>query len=91
MLKNMKKMKINNRKCIVTNKTFPKKELIRIVKLKNNTYEVDSSSPGRGAYVKRDKTIFDEILKKKLLNRAFKTNVPLEVYDRLKKIILEED
>ena len=81
--------KLNNRKCIVSHKTFPKEELIRIVKTKKNNFLVDSNEQGRGAYVQRDPNIFEEIKKKKLLNRAFKEDVPLKIYDELKEKLKE--
>lgn len=81
---------LNSRKCIATGEIKPKEQLIRIVKTKNGTYEVDSDAKGRGAYVSRDANTINEIAKKRLLHRSFKTNVPQEVYDKLIEKLKEE-
>lgn len=78
-------MKNLKRKCIVTHKVMEVEKLIRIAKLPNGEFEVNSNAPGRGAYVKRDSNLFEKIQKQKLLNRAFKTKVPNEVYEELRK------
>lgn len=77
----------NSRKCIVTNQIKPKEQLIRIVKTKQGTYEVNSDAKGRGAYVSKDASLINELAKKRLLNRSFKTSVPQEVYDKLIEIL----
>lgn len=81
---------LNSRKCIASGEIKPKEQLIRIVKIKNGTYEVDSDAKGRGAYVSRDASTVNELVKKRLLNRSFKTNVPQEVYDKLIEKLKEE-
>lgn len=81
---------INSRKCIATGEVKPKEQLIRIVKTKNGTYEVNSDAKGRGAYVSKNASVIDEIAKKRLLNRSFKTTVPQEVYDKLIEVLKED-
>jgi predicted RNA-binding protein YlxR (DUF448 family) len=82
-------MNQNNRKCIVSNKVLNKNELIRIVKTKDKKFYVNSDKSGRGAYVFNEKNSIKEVIKKKLLHKAFKMDVPKEVYDELEKIIKE--
>lgn len=81
-------MKIFNcRKCIATGIVKPKIDLIRIVKLRNNQVLVNSNQGGRGAYISKDKSLINILLKKKLLNRAFKFDVPKSVYEELSKLM----
>lgn len=77
----------NSRKCIATYLVKPKEELIRIVRTKDGSYEVNSNAKGRGAYISKDASLIDELAKKRLLHRSFKTNVPAEVYDKLIEIL----
>lgn len=86
-----KSKKSNHRKCIASQKVKPKNELIRIVKTKDNIFLVNSESNGRGAYISKDKTLIPILLKKKLLNRAFKCQVPQEVYQKLCEVMEELD
>lgn len=73
------------RMCIVCREQSDKKELIRIVKNKEGQIFVDKTGKanGRGAYVCKDKECFNKLCKQKSLNRAFKCNVPPEVYEKL--------
>ena len=83
-------MKVYKRKCIVTHNLFEVNELIRVVKTKENNFFVNSRKDGRGAYIwigLEDLTI---LKKHRLLNRAFKGEVPLEVYEELEKILKEK-
>ena len=40
---------------------------------------------GRGAYVCKDKECYAKLCKQKSLNKAFKCNVPAEVYEKIGK------
>lgn len=79
----MQKEKI--RMCIVCRSQSDKKTLLRIVKNKDGQIFVDNSGKanGRGAYVCKDKDCFVKLCKTKALNKAFKCNVPQEVYDKI--------
>jgi len=70
----------------------PKKELIRIVKNKENEISVDftGKKPGRGAYICRSVPCFEKAKKGKRLERAFEAAIREEVYEMLKQQ-LEED
>ena len=82
-------MNNTSRKCIVTGEITSTDKLIRIVKKKDGLYKVDSDEQGRGAYVTRDPKLANAIKTRKVLNRAFKTQVPNNVYEELLKIIKE--
>lgn len=77
------------RTCIVTNKKLVKNKLIRIVKTKDNNFLIDENQKilGRGSYILNDKIVISELISKRALNRAFKTNVPKGVYDKLVNLI----
>lgn len=69
----MKKRKIPNRKCILTNEMYPKKDLIRIVKNKEGEISVDitGKKSGRGAYVVSELEIIENAQNKKSLEKFF--------------------
>ena len=73
------------RTCIVCRKKGTKDNFIKIVKNKDNNFSIlkDNYAEGRGAYVCKDKVCREKCLKTKALNRAFKTNVPSEIYEEL--------
>ena len=82
----MKKIKkIPQRKCIACQDKENKKELIRIVKNKEGEIFIDLSGKanGRGAYICKDSECLKKAIKSKALNRAFKIEVPNEVYEKL--------
>lgn len=74
------------RTCIVCRKKSTKDNFIKIIKNKNDEFfiEKDKKLDGRGAYICNSQECFEKALKTKALNRAFKTNVPLSIYEELK-------
>jgi len=72
------------RMCIVCKTMVPKKELIRIVRNEEG-YFIDRTlrMNGRGAYLCNNPLCMEVCLKKRQLNRAFKTEIPAEVYQKL--------
>ncbi|TRW28373.1 YlxR family protein [Criibacterium bergeronii] len=82
----MKQKKVPIRKCIVCHESGEKKNLIRIVKNKDGEIFLDPTykANGRGAYVHEDKECIDKLIKTKGLDRAFKTKVDQEVYEKIK-------
>jgi uncharacterized protein len=81
----VKVRKVPLRKCVVSNERLEKKQLLRVVKTKENTFFVDltGKANGRGAYVKKDKTVILKAQKGKLLNKVFDTTVPDSIYEEL--------
>ena len=77
------------RMCISCRNMKDKRDLIRIVKDKDNNIFVDLTGKknGRGAYICKDKDCFDKLVKQKILNKTFKTNVSDDVYNNLKEEI----
>lgn len=81
----MKTRKIPMRKDIVTNQVFPKKELVRVVKNKENEVAIDPTgkAAGRGAYIGLDVEIAKKAKKKRTFDQAFKIKVDDQFYDDL--------
>ena len=73
------------RMCIICREHSDKKELLRIVKNKEGQIFVDKTGKanGRGAYICKDKNCFEKLKKTRGLNRAFKCEIPNEVYDKI--------
>ena len=83
----MAEKKIPMRTCIACRSEKPKKELIRIVKNKENVFAVDRTGKlsGRGAYICDDSNCVQKLLKKRLLNHAFEMEVSEEVYKAIEE------
>lgn len=81
--------KIPLRRCVVTKEQFPKSDLLRIVRNKENEVFVDltGKAGGRGAYIKKDIEVLETAKKKKVLERALETQISEEVYEEIKSII----
>ena len=80
-----KTKKVPQRKCIACQDRHNKKEFIRIVKNKEGEIFIDltGKANGRGAYICKDSECLKKAIKSKALNRAFKMEVPNEVYEKL--------
>mgnify|MGYP001033292008 CR=1 FL=1 len=80
------KSKKNNlplRMCIVCRQMKLKSELVRVVKTKDNALSLNPKAQGRGAYVCLSGECMNKCINKKLLNKAFKMNIPDNVYNEL--------
>ncbi|MXR23018.1 YlxR family protein [Mesomycoplasma flocculare] len=79
-------MKKYTRKCIVDQKIYPVKDLIRFTyssdKLIIDKF-FDKKIGGRGAYIFADYDKIQHAIKKRLFNRAFKTKIPANTYQNL--------
>ena len=78
------------RMCIACRQMKDKRELLRIVKDKENNISIDKTGKkkGRGAYICKDKECLAKLKKQKLLNKAFKTNISEDVYKLIEEEIL---
>ena len=74
--------------CVVTREKYPKKDLIRVVRTSDGVI-VDESGKvnGHGAYLKKDREVFEKAKKTKILNRVLETEVTDEVFDELEKLL----
>ena len=70
------------RMCIACRQMYDKRNLLRIVKDKENNIIVDNTGKknGRGAYVCKNEDCFKTLCKQKSLNKTFKINVDESVY-----------
>lgn len=77
--------KIPLRTCCVTNMQYPKKELVRIVKNKDNEVFVDLTGKlnGRGAYLKLSKQVILKAQKSNCLGKKLEINIPDSIYTEL--------
>lgn len=75
------------RKCIACGEQKPKKELLRVVKNKEDQVFVDSTGKanGRGAYICNSKKCFELAIKKNAFNRAFETQIDDSVFEEIKE------
>ena len=89
----MKQRKIPMRMCLGCQEMKPKKELVRIVKNKENEICVDliGKKPGRGAYICKSISCFEKARKAKRLERAFESSISEEIYEILKQQLEENN
>lgn len=82
----MKTRKIPMRKCIGCMESFPKKELCRIVKNKDNEIKLDLTGKlnGRGTYICRKTECLEKAIKSKRLAKSIESEIPEEVYESIK-------
>lgn len=80
------------RRCVVSNESFPKKELLRIVRNKEGIVTVDTTGKvnGKGAYIKKDLSVLALARKKNALGRALEVEITEEIYQEIERVINEE-
>ncbi len=85
----MKVRKIPMRTCVVTKEKCEKKDLIRIVRTPEGSILIDESGKlnGRGAYLKRDKEVFEKAKKSKVLDKILQTEVSEDIYNSLYELL----
>lgn len=81
--------KIPMRRCLATNESFPKKELLRIVRTPEGEVKVDLSGKlnGKGAYISKSMEALELARKKNVLGRALEIEIPEEVYAQIEEVI----
>ena len=81
--------KIPMRRCVVSGQSFPKKELLRIVKTPEGKIVADPSGKlnGKGAYIKKDSDTLNILIEKNILEKTFKMKVDESIYDEIKKLL----
>lgn len=81
--------KIPMRKCLATNESFPKKDLLRIVRTPEGEIKVDTTGKlnGKGAYISKSTEALKLAKEKKVLDKAFEVNVPEDLYIEIERII----
>ena len=77
--------KAPQRKCLGCMESFPKKDLVRVVRLPNGSVEMDltGKKSGRGAYICKNKTC----LKKAIKSKRIQNNLEVEISEELISIL----
>lgn len=80
------------RTCMGCNQKKDKKELIRIVKNKNDELTIDRTGKleGRGAYICEDINCLERVVKSKRLEKVLEIKISKEIYEKLRGVILDK-
>ena len=80
------------RTCMGCNEKKDKKQLIRIVKNKENEISIDRTGrkEGRGAYICDNIECLEKLIKTKRLERVFDMKISDEIYENLRGVIIEK-
>ncbi len=75
------------RKCVGCGEMKNKKEMMRVIKTKEEEIVLDATGRknGRGAYLCFSRDCLEKAVKSKGLERSLKTAIPKEVYENLEK------
>ena len=81
------KKKIPQRQCIGCKEMKNKKDMIRVLKTSEEEFFIDITGKknGRGSYICHNEDCLEKAILSKGLERSFKTVIPNEVYESLKK------
>ena len=81
--------KIPQRMCVVTKEKTDKRNLLRIVKTKDNQILVDLTGKqnGKGAYITKSKEVLEKSKKNKALDKALEITIPDSIYEEIESII----
>lgn len=81
--------KIPERKCMGCMNSFPKMELVRIVKTKEGEISLDTTGKksGRGAYICKSTDCLKKAVKAHRLEKSFECDIPEEVYISLEEAL----
>ena len=84
--------KIPLRTCMGCNEKKLKKELVRIVKNKDGEIFIDRTgkADGRGAYICDQTECLEKVIKSKRLERVLEVQIPEEVYNNLRGVIIDK-
>ena len=80
------------RMCIACREMKPKKEMLRVVKTADGEVFADASgkAAGRGAYICSAEACRKKLDDKKLLHKAFSTDISVEIYREIKEETLDK-
>ena len=91
-MENKKVKKIPLRKCMGCMESFPKKELIRVVRTPENEVCVDltGKKSGRGAYICKSQSCLKKAIKSKRIQTNLEIELTEEIIDTLTKELTGE-
>ena len=80
------------RTCMGCNEKRDKKDLIRIVKNKENEISIDKTgkAQGRGAYICDDITCLEKLIKTRRIEKIFDMKISEEIHENLRGVILDK-
>ena len=80
------------RTCVGCMQKKDKKDLIRIVKNKQNEISIDKTGKkeGRGIYICDDISCLEKAIKTKKIEKSFETKISEEIYNDLRGVILDK-
>ncbi len=80
------------RTCMGCNTKKDKKDLIRIVKNKENIINIDKTGKleGRGAYICDNIDCLEKLIKSKRIEKIFDMKISEEIYEKLRGVILDK-
>lgn len=78
------------RKCVGCGEMIAKKDMLRIIRTKDNIIKFDPAGKenGRGAYLHLNRECFEKAMKSKGLERSFKMSIGSDVYEQLEKELM---
>lgn len=81
--------KIPQRSCVICKQKKDKKELIRIVKNKENEVSIDKTGKkeGRGAYICNNIECLEKAIRTKVLKKVLDINIDEEFYENIRESI----
>lgn len=83
--------KIPQRQCLGCGEMKDKKSLLRVIRTPEEEILLDTTGKknGRGAYVCASMECLNKAIKSKGLERSLKCSIPAEIYEALKKELME--
>ncbi|MBO7335952.1 MAG: YlxR family protein [Lachnospiraceae bacterium] len=87
----MAEKKVPLRKCTGCNGSFPKSQLIRVIKTPEGEIKIDRTGRqnGRGAYICDSKDCFEKARRSKGIERSLGVPIPEEIYESLLKEMIK--
>lgn len=79
--------KVPERRCVGCQGTFPKKDLLRVLRSPEGDISIDftGKKSGRGAYLCKNEACFKKARKSGIIHRALECEISEEIYDELEK------
>ena len=79
------------RRCMACQEQKEKKDLIRIVKPKDEDLQIDltGKKSGRGAYICKDENCINKIIKTKRHEKVFEIEINENFYESLRGVVIE--
>lgn len=90
-MKMTSKKKTPKRMCLVCREMLDKQDLKRVVRSPEGEIDFDPTGkkPGKGAYICKNPLCFKKMQKGGFLERALKTKIPAEVYEKLEASLID--